>query len=234
MLHFGNYGITSNIAFPQKLAWERKEIDTDPLGNDEVGDCTIAAPGHAIQNMTMVANWSRPTQVTKDMCVKAYSDVTGYKPSDPSTDQGANMTDVCAYLKTTGLAGFTFDGWVALDHTNVDQIKAANFIFGWVYFGISVPDKLADALNGPVPPVWNYKLFGSNPSGEGHALGMFGHGKYGLAFNSWGLWLHMDWDFWLANVDEAYALVSKAWLKQSGISPSGFDYESLLNDLQHV
>jgi len=33
---------------------------------------------------------------------------------------------------------------------------------------------------------------------------------------------------------EAYALVSKDWLKSSGIAPSGFDLAALESDLENV
>jgi len=234
-LHFENYGTATGIPFPPKKAWERN-ISTDPLGNDLVGDCAEAAPGHAIQNLSMVAHAGSPTQVTREQVVKAYSDITGYNPDDQSTDQGSNMLDVCKYLKKTGIAGVTFDGYVALNPQNIDQIHAACFVFGWVYFGISVPVGLANLLNsGQEPPAnWNFKELGGKPSGEGHALAMFGYGRFGKQFNSWGTGYHMDNDFWLANVDEAYALVSSLWIKQNGRSPSGFDYQGLLNDLTLV
>lgn len=238
-LQFGNFGSASTIAYPQRKAWERN-ISKDPLGNDLVGDCAEAAPGHGIQNMTMVANYGSPTQVTKVQVIKAYSDITGYDPSKTDangynpTDQGSNMLDVCKYLQTTGLAGFKFDGYIALNPQNISEIQAAIYIFGWVYAGIVVPQSLANQLNnGTVPDNWNY-IKGDQESDEGHALSFFGYGRAGFAFNSWGTWYHMDIPFWLNWVNEVYALVSKAWLKQSGISPSGFDLQGLLRELPLV
>ena len=234
-LHFGNYGVASKIPFPQKVAWERAEISSDALGNMEYGDCAEAAPARAIMNMTMVANWTKPTVIVTAQVLKAYADITGFDPAKPETDAGTNMLDVCSYMKYTGIADFTFDGYVQLDTQNIDQIRAAIWTFGWVYAGMNVPTKLIASLNrGTVPDVWRFDELGADVSGEGHAIGMFGYGRYGMGFNSWGQWLHMDNDFWLNNVDEAYAFVSKAWLKQSGVSPSGFDYQGLLNDLQLV
>ena len=233
-LLMSNYADAGHLAFPAKQAWERREISTDPLGNDMVGDCAEAAPARAIMNMTMVAKWTTPTVITAPQVVQAYSDITGYDSAKPETDQGSNMLDVCQYLKTKGMGGFTFDGYVKLDHSNIDQIRACIYIFGWVYGGIVLPKNLAQAISGGnVPANWDYDP-SDGLSNEGHAISLFGYGRYGFALNSWGMWLHMDNDFWLNYVDEAYALVSKAWLKQSGISPSGFDYAGLLADLSRV
>lgn len=228
-----NYGSTSHISFPQTCAWER-DIPNDPLGNDEVGDCAEAAPGHAIQNMTRVSHYLTPTQVTKQQVVGAYSTITGYNPSDPSTDQGSNMLDVCKFLQKTGLAGWKFDGYAQLNTQNVDQVKAAVFNFGWVYFGIVVPKSIVAAIQaGRIPQNWNYSSK-DRETNNGHALGGFGYGRAGLAFNSWGNWYHMDWNFWLNWVDEAYVLYSKAWLKASGITPSGLDLTAMDNDINLV
>jgi hypothetical protein len=51
---------------------------------------------------------------------------------------------------------------------------------------------------------------------------------------TWGQLKKMTWPWFAKYCSEAYGLVSKDWLKASGISPSGFDLAVLENDLRLV
>ena len=51
---------------------------------------------------------------------------------------------------------------------------------------------------------------------------------------TWGTVKHMTWAWFEKYCSEAYALVSKEWLKASGVSPSGFDLAALEADLKIV
>ena len=210
----------SQVAFPPVMAWERP-IDYGMLGNDSVGDCTIAGHYHLRMNWHAVANAGTPLVVTTQQALDDYSAITGYNPADPSTDQGANMPDVLAYYK---------DKYATLDIQNVDQIKAAMYLFGGAFIGFNVPQSMADQLNNGYDPDWAYSA-SDKPSGEGHCVTPLGYGRDGLAVCSWGKIYRTSWDFWLAWVDEAYALASSEWIKALGVSPSGLDLNGLLADL---
>ena len=90
-LALSNYMNMSAMAYPAVKAWERP-IAYGMLGNDAVGDCTIAGHYHLRMNMQAVANAGTPLVVTTEQALADYSAATGYNPADPSTDQGANMT----------------------------------------------------------------------------------------------------------------------------------------------
>src|ERR1700675_2681705 len=83
--------------------WSPFVKDWKMFKNDQLGDCTIAAGGHLIELLTSSA--SDLVLPTDEQIVADYSSVTGYTPSDPSTDQGANELDVLNYWKKTGIAG---------------------------------------------------------------------------------------------------------------------------------
>ena len=225
-LSLSNYLHMNQVAFPQVQAWERP-IAYGMLGNDEVGDCTIAGADHLEMNWQAVANAGAPLAITTEQALADYSAVTGYDPADPSTDQGANMLDVLNYWKAKGLAGRKIAGFATLDVQNVDQIKAAIYLFGGVYMGFNVPRSVeADPNN----KTWRL-IPGDSATGDGHCVVPVGYGRSGLAPVSWGAIYHATWDFWLAYVDEAYAVVSPDWIKASGISPTGLDLNGLLQDL---
>jgi len=222
-LPLSNYLHMGQVAYPAVHAWERP-IAYGMLGNDAVGDCTIAGRYHIRMNMQAVANAGTLLIVTDQQALADYSAITGYNPADPSTDQGANMTDVLAWYK---------DKYVTLDVQNVEQVKAAIYIFGADYIGFGVPQSMADQLNNGIDPDWAF-VANDKPSGEGHCVAPFGYGRDGLALCSWGKIYRTSWDFWLQNVDEAYALVLPDWIKRSGTSPSGLDLNGLIADLAQV
>jgi hypothetical protein len=198
------------------------------LGNDSVGDCTIAGFYHLRMNMQAVANAGTPLLVTTEQALADYAAITGYDGT-PATDRGANCMDVLNWYRQKG----TIAGYVVLDQNNIDQVKAATFLFGGAYIGFNVPQSMADQLNSGQDPDWSFSA-SDKPSGEGHCVTPVGYGRDGLAVLSWGKVYRTSWDFWNAWTDEAYSIVSKDWIKASGVSPTGLDLNGLLADMVNV
>ena len=84
------------------------------LANDRLGDCVIAEDLHLAAMRAAVAG--APWEPTDDQAISTYSAVTGYTPSDPSTDQG---TDPLAMVRWR-LANPYPDGTKLLDARLVD------------------------------------------------------------------------------------------------------------------
>jgi hypothetical protein len=219
-LPLSNYLHMSAVQFPAVMAWERP-ISLGMLGNDMVGDCTIAGRYHLRMIQRSVAQAGNPLVVTDQQALSDYSAITGYVQGNPSTDNGAAMTDVLTWYK---------DHYVTIDTQNIDMVKAACFLFGGLYIGFAVPQSLADQLNNGQTPTFDM-VPGDKPSGEGHCIDPCGYGRDGFAFASWGTYYRASWDFWTEWVDEAYALVEPDWIKASGVSPSGLDLNGLIADL---
>ena len=228
-LALSNYLNMGAVAFPQTHAWERK-IPYGMMANDRIGDCTCAAAGHMIMNWQAVANAGSPVTIPDDQIIAAYSAITGYDPASGANDNGANELDVLAYWQTTGIAGHKIAGKATLDIHNVDQIKAATYLFGGVYIGFEVPAFIMEDTGNHN---WG-SMSGDTSIVGGHAVPVFGYGRGGCTNVSWGDLYHMSWDFWLQYCDEAYAIVSTDWLKQSAVSPSGLDLQGLIQDLTQV
>lgn len=228
-LALSNYLNMGAAAFPRSHAWERP-IDYGIMANDRIGDCTCAAIGHMIMNWQAVANAGSPVSIPDSEIISAYSAITGYDPASGANDNGANELDVLNYWQTTGIAGHKIVGKATLDIHNVGQIKAACYLFGGVYIGFEVPAYIMDDTSNHN---WG-SMSGDKSIVGGHAVPIFGYGRGGCTNVSWGDFYHMSWEFWLRYVDEAYAVVSTDWLKQSGVSPSGLDLAGLLQDLNAV
>jgi hypothetical protein len=226
-LPFGNYVKPSALAFPPVVAWERG-IDWGMLGNDSVGDCTCADVLHHRMLQVSVAHAGSPLSFNTQDAISLYSAVAGYVPGDPSTDKGAVMLDVQNYSESVGLGGVKTDGFVTLDVNNIDQIKAALYILGGIDLGFSVP---AYIMNVSAGGSWS-ESGGDDSIVGGHAVLGCGFGRSGMRVVSWGTTYTLNWEFWAKYVDEAYAWVSQDWIKQSGVSPTGLDVNTLLDDLK--
>lgn len=205
-------------------------MDFGMLGNDTVGDCTIAAALHMQMVWAGVAHNAAVPPFTTDQAISLYSAITGYDPSNPNTDQGAVETDVLNYWQATGMVGNQVAGYVSVDITNQDMVKAATYLFGGLYIGIQVP---AYVMNVGAGGSWSYNGGDTTIEG-GHAIPICGYGRQGYRIVSWGTTYTFDPTFFAENCEEAYAVVTPLWVKQSGVSPTGLDLNTLLSDLQQV
>jgi len=225
-LPLSNYLNPSTLAFPAVKAWERP-LDWKMFQNDKLGCCTIAAAAHMQMAWNAVANAGSPTVITDEQIIKEYSVVSGYDPATGANDNGAVELDVLNRWSTQGLFGLRIDGFATLDVQNIDHIKAAIYLFGGVYIGFQVPEFIMEQIS----HTWGTALGNATIVG-GHAVCLTGYGRAGASLVSWGDLYHMTWPFWQQYVDEAYAVVSKNWIKASGVSPSGLDLNGLLADLR--
>ena len=223
--------LTSGWPAVKAQGWEYAPvpIPLDPLGNDEVGDCVIAMAMHYAQNET--ANTGNPLTPTKKLALATYSAITGYNPNDPNTDQGTDIEgQLMPYWKAHGMpmidsTGKTvyhkISGFAALDLTSIAQQRYASFTFGGVLWGINCPQSALDDTSN-----WTYDP--KSPIAGGHGVNTMGQGAAGWHVNSWGLLIPGTWEFTRKLADEAYVVVSPAWLNSQGESPSGLDLNELL------
>jgi hypothetical protein len=231
-LAMSNFMTPSKIAFPQVHAWERP-IDYKMLGNDKVGNCTIADALHLRMNWKAVADASNQITFTEEQAIQVYSDFTGYN-GDPLTDLGGNEQDILTKWRDVGILGNKIAGFAAIDVQNVDMVKATTYELGGLYIGLIIPQSVLDDMNnGVVNRHWRI-IAGDKPTQNGHAVPVLGYGRTGVTFISWGMIFTMTWDFWMEFVDEAWGIVSPEWIRQSGTSPTLFDVPGLLAESQQL
>ncbi len=227
-LRLSNYLRVSSLPpAPDPVRWDSKVSTWGEMLNDQLGDCTIAAPGHAVQVWS--ANDS-PTEATipDSDILAAYCEVGGYVPGRPSTDNGCNMLDVLKYWRTTGIGGHKIGGFAAVDPTNLDQVRAALWLFGGLYGGCDIPDSW---LDGP----WDSY---SGSIAGGHAWWLVATEGGNFAVVTWGEvrpFTAAGWQEAMVNARDAelYAVLSPDWFgaDANAKAPSGFDLHSLANDL---
>ena len=200
-----------------------------PDAPDGLGDCTIAGCAHAVQIWT--TNLGLTVTVSNRVIEQFYEEWCGYRPADPSTDQGGVELDVLNSWRQGGFAGHILTGFADSHPANIRAVRQAIDLFGGVYIGLSLPVTAQDQ------PVWDVTdLADPNAapgSWGGHCVFVPKYDQKGFTCITWGVPQEMTLAFWFEYCDEAHALLSKDWLGAKG-SPSGFNMAQLQADLQRV
>jgi hypothetical protein len=231
-LHLANYLEAHPPAKPAVDWTKRADKVWGMMQNDQYGDCTCAAAAHAIQTWT--ANDSgKEITLSDDQVLAAYTAITGFKPGDPATDNGAVELDVLKYWRTTGFDGHKIAAFAALEPHNVEHVKVSIDLFGGCYIGLELPAVAQDQK------VWSVPYYGPRGQGApgswgGHAVYCVAYDKLGVVCVTWGQLKRMTWSFWTAYCEEAYAILAPDWFGEDFKAPSGFDLSQLQTDLAQV
>jgi hypothetical protein len=201
--------------------------------NDNLGDCTCACAGHMIEEWTTVANPPGFTPADPEI-LSAYEAVGGYKPGDPSTDNGAVILDVLNYWRQTGIAGRPILAFVGLEPKNHQEISDAVYLFGNCYIGVQLPVTAQSQTVWAVPPGGPVGQ-GAPGSWGGHAIPIVAYDQRGLTVITWGARKRMTWQFLDTYCDEGYAVLSKDWIdSKTSKAPDNFDLAQLQADLNEI
>jgi len=202
------------------------------MANNKIGDCTIAAAGHLIEDWT--ANVSgRPKILPDGDIIAAYSAITGYDPVTGKNDNGAVEIDVLNYWRQTGIGGDTIGAFVALELKNHSHICDAVYLFGGCYIGLALPVSAQTQVVWSVPPGGAVGT-GAPGSWGGHAVPVVAYDERELTVVTWGALKRITWGYWEAYCDEAYAIVSKDFVNNTSTAPNGIDMATLVHDLSEV
>jgi hypothetical protein len=230
-LRLGAYLTSALPPPPIARDWSSK-VDTWPMyGNDEIGDCTIAAAGHQVQAWTANAN----TEVTfADQAIyDSYAAVTGWNPNDPATDAGAVELDVLNHWRRNGIGGHRITAYAAVNLNIHEQVRSAIDLFGGLYIGLNLPASAQDQIRHTWRPVRGAS--GRAGSWGGHAVTVVAFNRAGLTCVTWGGLQRMSWAFFEAYCVEAYAIVAGPdWLTTAGVTPRGLNLRILLDDLHKI
>jgi hypothetical protein len=220
---------------PKYIDWTTKVKTWPVFANDTVGDCVYAGAGNVI--MAAHANVDRPFIPTNKQILDAYSAVTGYNPNYPETDNGGYLSDALSYWRKHGIATNKIGAYVRVNHKIRTNMIAGLYLFGALYTGFMLPATIDKQIEtGAAWDVVDPYLEGDSApgTGGGHCVAIFKANSNSFFCASWGrLWRVTD-KFIRAYMDEAFVVVQRAWIKDSGLSPSGFNMKALLADLNAV
>jgi hypothetical protein len=201
---------------------------TMPAGvpSEGLGDCTIAACGHAIQVWTKDA-----VTVTDALILQKYEKWCGYVLGDESTDQGGNELDVLSDWKNQTLGGHVLRGFADPQPQNFGHIMHGIAEFGGVYIGLQLPNSAMDQTN--AGEIWDVVENDGGIAG-GHAVYCPAYhvkdtstknGATTITAITWGMQQKMTEAFWDKYCDESHVLLGAAW------QPAGFNLADFESDL---
>jgi hypothetical protein len=228
-LMFTNY-LTPEIAppppaFDNLITVYNKTKISDPtklypmLGNDRLGDCTIAGMAHARTVYAgLIGQKSIPTECT---VTKLYKKLTG------GPDTGLVELDVLNYWRQNSFSGEKILAYAKIsDITNHVHVKQAIQLFGGLYLGFNVQENCLSDFGNHIP--WTPgKLLN-----EGHAIFATSYDPDFITVLTWGNTQKGDWKWWDECVDEAYVILPME-AKNPSFCP-GFDFQQLEEDLTIV
>lgn len=224
-LSLGKY-LTPILPFLRSsIAWERRVTNWSMLGNDLYGDCVEAAAVNSI--MTMTSQTGIQISPSTNQTLQDYTNITGFDPANPSTDQGTVMVDALSYYVKSGIAGRKIIGWASVKiDSSLWEFKQAISLFGTVLVGFNFPQSAMDQFDAGQP--WIVDM--SSPLVGGHCVAVSEYQPTQLVCNTWGALQPASLGFFPYYADEAYVLITQDWINKMKVSPSGFNINVLEND----
>jgi len=197
------------------------------LANDQLGDCVAAWMCHATMLWTKLGDPATATFTDAD-AIKVYSQVAGYVPGDPSTDQGTDMRVAMGSWRNTGIkdsSGKThrIGAYLSVPAKDTNALLEAAYLFGCVAIGFEFPDYAMDQFN--QGQKWDVE-----PGGQiegGHCVGITGRiSTDNMGCITWGARQGMTPAFYEKYNDETWVAVSADELK-AGKNERGLDLTTL-------
>ena len=194
------------------------------LGNDQYGDCVYAGDGHTVEEQTFYGQGAEYA-VTTAQVLAAYTQMTGFNPADPNTDNGDTVQNGLTFLRKTGFGGHVLAAFAEIDPTNITDVKLAVAEFGVVAIGMAFPAIAMTQFNAGKP--WDVTKNDGAIEG-GHRVAVVGYDATYLYVFTWNAVQKMTYAFWnkyvAANGGEAWASIGLDWINAaSGLDPAGVD-----------
>lgn len=224
---------TASVSSPPDQAHWGHGLTFGMDGNDEYGDCVEAEYDHQVD--VWAVHTGKPYKNARAASLNAYTDITGFNPLDPNSDQGTNMLDAQKYWVKTGMYGVKADAYASVNPTNDFEVQTSVAYYASLSIGLQLPISAQNQTgNGP----WTVVTGPDAKPGSwgGHCVLITGYnvarGMFWVA--TWGTLQAMTWDFFHTYCDEAYVQLSHEWIAASGQSPSGLAWGQLSADLANL
>ena len=221
---------------PMQSNWGAAVGSWGMLKNDLVGDCVIAAIGHAVQQFTTYAG--NPLEMSDAEALTTYSDITGFDPTKPETDNGTVVLGRHGALNHWFNNGISVGGklnkpkaFLTLRTTKPSEWRSAISIFGGILVGLQFPENLFSQKE--IPFFWSDH---SGVSAGGHEVWinsyLYATDTYVYDLVSWGRTYRVTEEFLLKTADEMVVVYDPASLTARGVDAAGLDEATLLNNMQ--
>lgn len=209
---------------PASVDWYSQIPEWPMLANERVGDCVEAEQGHHEQVLTSYGS-GRPAMFTDADAIAAYSAITGYDPSDPSTDQGTVIQDAMGYWRKVGFAGHRIAAFAEVNVKDEVELKTALALFGPLSAGMNFPAVAMTQFNDGKP--WDVVRNDGGNEG-GHCVCIVGYDDQWVYCITWGAVQRMTWAFFRKYFEELWAAISTEWINEkTGLDPEGVELSVL-------
>jgi hypothetical protein len=194
-----------------------------------IGDCTIAAVGHAIQIFTK--NTITPPD---SLILQKYEQWDGFDINNPqATDNGGECLTVLTDWKNQTFGGHVLKGFVDPQPQNFGHIMHSIAEFGGVYIGLQLPMSAQTQIN--AGQIWDVVADDGGVWGGHcvfcpayHVKDTMASGANTITCITWGGLQKMTVAFWDKYCDESHTLLASAW------QPKGIALAQLWADLQSI
>lgn len=202
-------------SYPPEVDYLGKLSGWQMLGNDKVGDCNAVTWANMRRLVTAtLATENYPTQDQVWQFYKTQNpgfDPNGSQDTDgpgSQDDQGMDIQTGLEYLHANGGPdGVKAVAFAKVDHTNLDEVKAALAIFGSLWLGIMV--LAANQEEFSEGRAWT-DVAGSSIE-SGHAILGGGYTARDIKFITWAKETEFARSFWNGEV-QGTQLVEEAWV----------------------
>jgi hypothetical protein len=217
---------------PEWVNWYADVGDWSALGNDVAGCCVEAMAGHAVQQFASYAD--RVVVPTAAESLALYSEITGYDPTNPASDQGTVVLGPGGLIQHWLTKGVVFGGqrtfatgFAQVRVDDMTMLRQAVHFFGGVGLGLDLPDSVIEDAD--VPYMWDDA---AGPTAGGHEVWLCGYdtsasGEAYWDFVSWGERYRMSEAFLLATAREAVCVYDPDSLNARGLNADDFDATQL-------
>ena len=246
-LSFANYlcGAPASLVLPvPPAAWDYTPGAQAALSqmylNDQLGDCVIAGIAH-LEGVFTTLETGKPTIFTPGQITLMYENIGGYKPGDPSSDQGCDEQTALSYWARHGFAysAHRIFGYLVLDATNKDQVALASYLFGNLFFGLEMPDAWITPAPAGSGFIWD--VAGPPNPQNGHCVvSAKASNAQGVNIVTWGMHGTMTWNAVAEygahkNGGEVYTVLTKEIIAQAkATAPNGFNWSQLQADFKAI
>lgn len=196
--------------------------------NDQYGNCVLAGMAHSMGVWSAVDDDSDgEVQGTDQEIVSQYQSFCG------PGDRGCNIVSVMNIVRSKGLVlggkKYAIDGYVSVDNTKKELVKAALYFFGSLKFGIDLPQ--AWTSNAVWEPTSSRIVGGHDVAGVDY------DDDEGVYISSWGRIYVITWEAMLSTrwVTELYAMLAPLWYGKNNVAgATGIDITGLKADLKKI
>ena len=190
-------------------------------GNDQYGDCVMAATAHLIGAWDSEVSQSDPVPEGQ-VVVDEYFKLTG------GEDSGLNEASVLQTWHQDGLFGGKIAGYAPVRVTDITGIHQAIAFYGGALFGIQCPDSAQQQFGMGLP--WTV-VPGATVEG-GHAIAPLGYDSRYVYCATWGSVVAVSYPFISKYLDECWAIIPQQFI-EAGKGPD-LDLASLQADLNRL